>query len=203
MSSSANAIDNRLIQDVARIAADDPRMELAGYFKNANQATRNEAIRLGFYNTDTGPDFSLIDQARAMKAGNPAADTSALFANANFATKNEGSKDRLYQFSNQEINDSNARALASTEFVDQDGRPVTPPPGYEQEWLSKSSTVGVGGPENKIIRAVYINGVKPDPTNPTRGIPVVYYNPFSQPYSRQQRWCNPWFRGYTCRFYNS
>ena len=172
-------VDTRLLEGVARRGAEDPRMELAGYFKDANQATRNEAIRLGFYNTDTGPDFRIIDQARAMKAGNPAADTSALFANANFATKNEGSKDRFYQFSNQEINDSNARALASTEFVDQNGIPVTPPPGDEQDWLSKSSTVGVGGPGNKIIRAVYLNGVKPDPTNPTRGIPVVYYNPFA------------------------
>ena len=173
------AVDTRLLEGVARRGAEDPRMELAGYFKDANQATRNEAIRLGFYNTDTGPDFRIIDQARAMKAANPAADTSALFANANFATKNEGSKDRFYQFSNQEINNSNARALASTEFVDQDGRTVTPPLGDEQDWLSKSSTVGVGGPGNKIIRAVYLNGVKPDPTNPTRGIPVVYYNPFA------------------------
>ena len=175
---STSAIDNSLIEGVKRIYAEDQSLgDLSGYFANANQATRNEAIRQGLYNLNRGVDYSIIDQARAAKKINPAADTSAFFAKANEATKNAAGQQNLYTWTPTEISEiikrGNTFLESGVEFVDESGSTIRVAPADRALYLANSSYVGQG-PGGVQIRAV---ALRRSPGN-QQNLQLVY-NPFA------------------------
>lgn len=171
------AIDNSLIESVKRIYAEDQSLgDLSPYFVNANQATRNEAIRQGLYNLNTGADYSIIDQARAAKKINPAADTSAFFAKANEATKNAAGQQNLYTWTPTEISEFKKRGdkflESGVEFVDESGRTIQVAPADRATYLANSSYVGQG-PGGVQVRAVALR------RSPSSQNPQLVFNPFA------------------------
>ena len=174
---STSAIDNALIEGVKRIYAEDQSLgDLSPYFVNANQATRNEAIRQGLYNLNRGVDYSIIDQARAAKKINPAADTSAFFAKANEATKNAAGQQNLYTWTPAEMSEfirrGNAFLESGVEFVNEYGMPIQVAPADRAIYLANSTYVGQG-PGGVQVRAV---ALRRSPSSPN---PQLVFNPFA------------------------